>query len=121
MWPNHSPEQSAARGWIPLSRFTSSPDAKEVVCTFEQIQALGFAVAGILILATSLPNLGRAVQGLFILYSYQKQGGTNPADEVFSSWMYSAGVLAQLVFALLLVLNPKGFRNVWRYLRAAGT
>jgi hypothetical protein len=108
----------------PLARrLASSPsaDAKESVCTFEQFQALAFAVAGILILASSLPGLGRAVQDLFILYSYHKQGGMNPADRVFSSWLYSAGVFAQLVVGVLLLLNPKGFRNVWRYLRSAGT
>jgi hypothetical protein len=108
----------------PLARrLTSSlsTDAKENVCTFEQLQALAFAVAGILILTTSLPSLGRALQDLFILYSYHKQGGTNPADRVFSSWLYSTGVFAQLVVGLLLLLNPKGFTNLWRWLRAAGT
>jgi hypothetical protein len=108
----------------PLARrIASSPsaDAREVACTFEQLQALAFAVAGILILATSLPSLGRAVQDLFVLYSYHKQGGTNSADRVFSSWLYSAGVFAQLVVGVLLLLKPKGFRNVWRYLQTAGT
>ena len=108
----------------PLARrITSSlsSDTKESICTFEQLQALAFAVAGILILATSLPSLGRAFQDLFILYSYHKQGAINPADRVFSSWLYSAGVFAQLAVGLLLLLNPKGFRNVWRYLRGAGT
>jgi hypothetical protein len=108
----------------PLARrLASSPsaDAKESVCTFEQLQALAFAVAGILILATALPSLGRAVQSLVVLYSYHKEGGTNPADRVFSSWLYSIGVFAQLVVGVLLLLNPKGFRNVWRYLRTAGT
>ena len=108
----------------PLARrLAGSPstDAKESVCTFEQFQALAFAVAGIVILATALPSLGRAVQDLFILYSYHKQGGTNPADRVFSSWLYSAGVFAQLVVGVLLLIKPKGFRNVWRYLQTAGT
>jgi hypothetical protein len=107
----------------PLARrLASSPsaDAKEVACTFEQLQALAFAVAGILILATSLPSLGRALQDLSILYSYHKQGLTNPTDRVFRSWLYSAGVFAQLMVGLLLLLNPNGFRNIWRYLRAAG-
>ena len=104
-------------------RITSSlsSDTKESICTFEQLQALAFAVAGILVLATSLPSLGRAAQDLFILYSYHKQGFINPADRVFSSWSYSAGVFAQVAVGLLLLLNPKGFRNVWRYLRGAGT
>jgi hypothetical protein len=96
-------------------------DAKENFCTFEQLQALAFAVAGILILTTALPSLGRAIQNLFILYSYHRQGGTNPADRVFSSWLYSIGVFAQFAVGLLLLLNPKGLRNAWHSLRTAGT
>jgi hypothetical protein len=104
-------------------RLTSSlsGDGKEIVCTFEQLQALAFAVAGILILTTSLPSFGKALQSLFILYSYHQQGATNSADRVFSSWLYSIGVFAQLAVGLLLLLNPKGFRNVWHRLRTAGT
>ena len=78
-------------------------------------------MAGVLILASSLPSVGRALQSLVELYSYHKQGGTNPAEQVFGSWMYSIGVIAQLVVGLLLLLKPRGFGNVWRYLRTAGT
>jgi len=108
----------------PLARRLASSarsDAEESICTFEQIQTLAFAVAGILILSTSLPSLGRALQDLFILYSYHKQGGVNPADRVFSNWLHSIGVFAQLAVGLLLLLKPKGFRNVWHRLRTAGT
>ena len=108
----------------PLARrltFSLSGDGKESICTFEQLQALAFAVAGILILATSLPSFGKALQSLFILYSSHQQGATNPTDRVFSSWLYSVGVFAQMAVGLLLILNPKGFRNVWHRLRTAGT
>ena len=108
----------------PLARrmvSTTSTEPSGSVCTFEQVQSIAFAVAGVLILATSLPSVGRALQDLVVLYSYHKQGGTNPADRVFSSWLYSAGVIAQLVIGVLLLLKPKGFRNVWRYLQTAGT
>ena len=108
---------------VPLARRLASShsgDGKETVFTFEDLQALAFAVAGILILATSLPNLGRALQDLFILYAYHKQGVTNPADRVFSSWLYSIGVFAEFAVGLLLLLNPKGIRNAWRWLRTAG-
>lgn len=109
---------------VPLARrLTASciSDGKESVCNFEQLQALAFAVAGILIIATSLPSLGRAVQDLFVLYSYHKQGGTNSADRIFSSWLYSIGVFAQLALGLVLLFNRQGFRNAWRWLRKAGT
>jgi hypothetical protein len=108
----------------PLARriaSTTSPEPVGSVCTFEQCQSIAFAAAGVLILAAALPSVGRAVQDLFVLYAYHKQGGTNPADRFFSSWLYSAGVIAQLAVGLALILKPKGFRNVWRYLRTAGT
>ena len=100
---------------------STSTEPSGSVCTFEQVQSIAFAVAGVLILATSLPSVGRALQDFVIMYSCYKQGGTNPADRVFNSWLYSTGVIAQLVVGVLLLLNPKGFRNVWRYLRNAGT
>jgi hypothetical protein len=108
----------------PLARLIASPTSAEPggsVCTFEQVQSIAFAAAGVFVLATAFPSVGGALQDLFVLYAYHKQGGTNPADRVFSSWLYSVGVFAQLAVGLALLLKPKGFRNVWRYLRTAGT
>jgi hypothetical protein len=108
----------------PLARriaSSTSIESNESVCTFEQFQSIAFAVAGVLILATSLPSVGQSLHDLAVLYSYHQQGGTNPPDRVFRSWLYSAGVLAQLTVGTLLLLNPNAFRNIWRYLRTAGT
>jgi hypothetical protein len=108
----------------PLARrmaSSASPEPGGSVCTLEQVQAIAFGVAGILILAAALPGLARALSGLIVLYSNHKPGGPVPADRVFGSWLNFAGVAAQLVVGALLLLNPKGFRNVWRYLRTAGT
>ncbi len=47
----------------PLARRLAPPVADEshkTACTFEEIQAIAFAVAGVLILAMALPNVGRA-------------------------------------------------------------
>jgi hypothetical protein len=101
------------------STTSSEPDGSP--CTFEQVQSIAFAAAGVLILATALPSVGRALQDLVVLYSYHKQGFINPADRVFSSWLYSAGVIAQVAVGLALLLKPKAFQNIWRYLRTAGT
>jgi hypothetical protein len=90
----------------------------ERVCTFEQLQALAFAVAGILILVTALPSAGRAVQDLVFMYH---QRGSNQPRELWDNWRFCAGVFAQLVAGILLVLNPRGFRNAWNWLRTAGT
>jgi len=93
----------------------------ETVCTFEQLQAIAFAVAGILILAWALPNVGRAVEGLVYLYKTGREGGTLQTTDFRESWSYSIGLIAQLAAGLALLLNPRGFRNVWNWLRTAGT
>ncbi|MDR3457737.1 MAG: hypothetical protein P4N60_09850 [Verrucomicrobiae bacterium] len=108
----------------PLARRLAAPAAPEPAgngCTVEQVQAIAFGIAGILILAEALPNVGRAGQGLLAVYAQYQQGGTNPPGQVFSSWLYAAAVAAQLVAGALLLLYPKGFRNAWRHLRSAGT
>jgi hypothetical protein len=108
----------------PLARRIASPASPEPggsACTLEQVQAIAFGVAGLLILAAAFPGLARALQGLVVGYAHHKQSGVNSADWVFSSWAQFAGVIVQFLVGALLLLNPKGFRNVWRYLRTAGT
>ena len=108
----------------PLARRVASTTSIETsgsVCTFDQVQSIAFAVAGILIVAMALPSAGRALQGLVDMYAIHKQGGDIPPHQGFNSWLYCTGVVAQLVVGVLLLLNPKGFRNVWRLLRTAGT
>jgi hypothetical protein len=90
-------------------------------CTFDQMQALAFAAAGLLILADAFPGLVRAVENLVEVAALNKQGGAMPADQVIHNGLYCCGVVLQMSIGLLLLLNPKGFRNVWRWLRTAGT
>jgi hypothetical protein len=106
----------------PLARRLAPPPAaepKESVCTFEQLQAIAFAVTGILIVTEALPRLGSALQGLVFMQDYRTQAGTIPSHQI--NWFYDAGVIAQVVVGLVLLLNPMGFRNAWRWLRTAGT
>ncbi len=108
----------------PLARRIASSTSTgqgESNCTLEQVQAIAFAAAGLLILVTALPSVGRALQGLIDLYAYHEQGDNILLSHTLNSWLYSAGVIAQLVIGVLLLLNPKGFRNIWRFLRTAGT
>jgi hypothetical protein len=105
----------------PIARRIAPPESGEPAerfCTFEQLQATAFAVAGILILATALPSVARAVQDLVLLY---RMRGDNQAREIWDNWRFCIGVFAQLVAGLLLLLNPMGFRNAWHWLRTAGT
>jgi hypothetical protein len=109
-----------------LARRLAPPAANEsekIVCSFEELQAIIFAAVGILILSNALPNAGRALQYFFSWYQDQQEGGaTSPKQALdISMYNYYVGVLAQLVIGLLLLLRPKGFRKIWRWLRTAGT
>jgi hypothetical protein len=109
---------------VPLARRLApdeSASPAEMACTFEQLQAIAFAVAGILILAAALPSLGRAAEGLITLYKYRRESGAVDLHELRGSWLYSFGVIAQIIIGLVLLLNPRGFRNIWNWLRTAGT
>ena len=108
----------------PLARWIASPAANEPgenTCTLDQVQSIAFGVVGILILATALPALGRALQGLVDMYTIHRQGGDVPPEQSFRNLLPRLGVIAQFVVGVLLLLNPKGFRNIWRFLRTAGT
>jgi hypothetical protein len=98
-----------------------TPEEEKPVCSFEEIQAIIFASVGILILTNSFPGLGHAVMNLFHWYFMPEADRAIASDRVVGDWTHSIGVIAQVAIGLLLVLNPKGFRNLWRYLRTAGT
>ncbi len=105
----------------PLARRLAPPvsdETKEIICSFEQLQTVLFAAAGLLILAKALPSMGRALDQLIKLYHSHESG---QHFMTYYSWFYFGGVVAQVILGLMLLLNPKGFRNVWRWLRTAGT
>jgi len=95
--------------------------SKEVVCTFEQLQAIAVAVSGILILLDVVPKLVRVLLGLISLYNQRRDGLTVQSNQLGESWVYLITEVAMIVLGLLLVLNPRGFRNAWHWLRTAGT
>lgn len=108
----------------PLARRLAPPvadESKKVACSFEDLQAIVFAAVGLLIVSNALPGAGRALEYLFYLFRAQQEGGANDSRQVSYSLMSSLGVFAQIVIGLLLLLNPPGFRKIWRWLRTAGT
>lgn len=108
----------------PLARRIASPSATEPgenACTFDQVQGIAFGIAGIIILVMTLPILGRTLQGLTDMYITHRQGGNISPEQSFRNLLPSLGVIAQFVVGVLLLLNPKGLRNIWRFLRTAGT
>ena len=108
----------------PIAQRLTPPESSalaETACTFEQLQAIAFAVAGIMILAPVLPNVGRAVEGLVSLYKSQQAGGIIDARDLRESWLYAIGLIGQVIVGLVLLLNPGGCRKAWNWLRTAGT
>jgi len=93
----------------------------KTACSFEEVQAIVFAAVGILILTNAFPGLGRAMASLYTLYGMPSSDRAIASDRFLGDWTYSVGVIAQAVVGLFLVLSPKGFRNLWRFLRTAGT
>jgi hypothetical protein len=109
---------------VPLARRLSPPVSDGVernAWSFEDSQAIIFAAVGILILANALPSAGRALVNLYSWYGFPQADRALASDRLRNDWMYSAGVIAQVIIGLVMVLNPKGFRNLWRWLRTAGT
>jgi hypothetical protein len=106
----------------PLARRLAPPVADEAGgngCSFADVQAIAFAVAGLLILVSSLPHVGHALQNY--RFWYYSQGDPNSPFLPLESLMYALGVTAQMILGLGLLVNPRGFRNLWHWLRTAGT
>jgi hypothetical protein len=110
---------------LPLARRLSAvhpAENAETVCTFDQLQTVSFAVAGILIVAFALPSVFRGVESVIQLVRYKREGGAAVSPhQTYDTWLYCIGVVAQVVLGLLLLLNPRGFRNAWHWLRTART
>jgi hypothetical protein len=109
---------------VPLASRLIPPvpaEAEKTACSFEDIQAIIFAAVGILILTNTFPSLGNAWMDLNKLYSMPTADRAVASDQIRSEWLSSFGIIAQLIIGLMLVLNPKGFRNLWHWLRTAGT
>ena len=109
---------------LPLARrlvAVQPAENAETACTFEQLQTAAFAVAGILILAPALPSVFRGIEAVIEFARYRKEGGTVSPYKAYDTWLYCIGVVAQVVIGLVLLLNPRGFRNAWHWLRTART
>jgi hypothetical protein len=110
---------------LPLARHLSAvhpAENAETAWTFDQLQTVSFAVAGILILSFALPSVFRAVESVIELVRYKREAGTAVTPhQTYDTWLYCIGVLAQVILSLVLLLNPRGFRNAWYWLRTART
>ena len=92
--------------------------------SFEQIQTLAFAVAGILIFAEALPQL---ISHIFTYLHYLiqlKEKNPFPATEwPFNrfGFLSAIGTFLKAALGLWLFFGARGFANFWRSLRNFGT
>ena len=111
----------------PLAEMLTPKSAGEgniTVVSFEQIQILAFAIAGVLIFAEALPQLLNYIF-TFLHYLIQLKG-ENPDPD--AGWPYTRfgfvsaiGIFSKAVLGLWLFFGAHGFANFWRQLRNFGT
>jgi hypothetical protein len=91
--------------------------------SFEQIQMLVFAVAGVLIFADALPELFNSISSFCISLNQVTGRSQYSADaEYISRTLLTAmGTLLKAALGLWLFFGAHGFANFWRQLRNAGT
>ena len=90
--------------------------------SFEQVQMLAFAVAGILIFAEALPQLLNSISSLFT--SLNQVNGRNQyspnAEFNWRSLLTAVGIILKAALGLCLLFGAHGFANFWRSLKRGG-
>jgi hypothetical protein len=92
--------------------------------SFEQAQALAFAVAGVLIFAQAVPQLIHHIfTVLFYLFGLNHGNQGLPFDQQARRTEFSTafGGLLKAALGLWLFFRARGFANFWRSLRNFGT
>jgi hypothetical protein len=91
--------------------------------SFEQIQMLAFAVAGVLIFSEALPQLLNSFFSFFTSLN-QVAGRSQPPAYTEFNWrslLSAVGILLKAALGLWLFFDARGFANLWRSLRTFGT
>jgi|GEM_PF-1436963 preprotein translocase subunit Sss1 len=91
--------------------------------SFEQIQTLAFAVAGVLIFSEALPQLLNSIFSFFTSLN-QVTGRSQPpayAEFNWQSLLAAIGILLKAALGLWLFFGAQGFANLWQSLRTFGT
>jgi hypothetical protein len=91
--------------------------------SFEQIQILAFAVAGVLIFSEALPQLLNSISSFFTSLN-QVAGRSQPPAYTEFNWrslLSAIGTLLKTALGLWLFFGAHGFVNFWRSLRTFGT
>ena len=99
-------------------------DANITAVSFEQIQILAFAVAGILIFSGALPQLVSHVFALLDYLFQLRENSFRPGFEsAFGRFGLSnfIGTLLKVVLGLWLFFGARGIANFWRSMRSFAT
>jgi hypothetical protein len=91
---------------------------------FEQLQALAFAVAGVLIFTAALPQLFSSFVSFFISIGQINRGNQYSNGSLLYSWrslLVAIGVFLKAAVGLWMFFGAQGFVNFWRSLRNFGT
>ena len=91
--------------------------------SFEQIQMLVFAVAGVLIFAEALPQLLNSISSFFTSLNQAAGRSQYPANAEFNwhTLLAATGILLKAALGLWLFFGARGFASFWRSLRTFGT
>jgi len=97
-------------------------ESKVTTLSFEQVQVLAFAVAGILILAGSLPQLFNSIYSLGHLAEQEKYAGLKPGKSaVWQTLLSAVGIFSKTGLGIWMVFGARGFAIFWRSMRHFGT
>ena len=115
---------SFAVAWGEKLCLPAANDADVSVASFEQVQVLAFAMAGVLIFADALPQLINCVSYLIGWVAagredWQKEGPYR--DYRFREGAVAAGTVLKAILGLVLFFRARGVANFWRSLRTFAT
>lgn len=94
-----------------------------VAVSFEQVQAIAFAVVGVLIFAGALPQLLNSIW-TFLFYMSQSSETTRYPGTQLSEWrtlFIAIGTILKAGLGLWMFFGAHGFSNFWRSMRSFGT
>jgi hypothetical protein len=97
--------------------------ARITTVSFEQVQVLAFAIAGVLVFSETVPQLMNSFVSIFTSLSAIARGTRYPIDNfyVWRSFFIAIGTLAKAGLGLWLFFGARGFANFWRSMRNFGT
>jgi hypothetical protein len=92
--------------------------------SFEQVQLLAFAVAGVLIFSNALPQVLNSFSSFFISISQVADKNRHTGSVQYYDWrmlLSSAGTISKAALGLWMFFGANGFANFWRSARNFGT